>query len=546
MKKNLFLLFALICSTSLFTACSDDDEDTGWQEIPKEIPAENVKLDVNGATPAGATATLEVKTAETGVLTLDKVVYGHASIPVNVTLTKVAEGSYDFTGTANIDGATKMDVEESKGLNVSVKGNVTKAGKLTVNVTTSGWGTLSGVYSGDSLKMTTNGKAQIGFGVTLNATAETKATLLFSKITSVANDFPMDVTLTKDGDGYKIAGSGEMKPGYLISATGTLAKNVLTVDVTTSGYATISTSYSAKGNTITYNGVAIESGSIYINATSETVATINVSSMIPGSDIEIKDSKLVKATDSETYTVSGSAKTAGYEIAFEGTISPERKMTGAVTYKILSPIVGKWGVKMGAQGAESIFNFASKTGVVNFPKEIIDMLPADLKPYFAEQMPDAQLIGTVKGLLGKFVPYLHAIEFTEGGNIVVSYTEMGKTDVKELRILNYYIKDNQVYMVFDLMALLGMLPKNDTKAWDPGSFLTEGIPLDFTVQNGVLNVWVNHEVVSGLLPILNGFLPFLGEMLGDKAELITTIFGTVNNIVSESTQFEAGLVLQKK
>ena len=26
MKKNLFYLFALICSMSLFTACSDDDE----------------------------------------------------------------------------------------------------------------------------------------------------------------------------------------------------------------------------------------------------------------------------------------------------------------------------------------------------------------------------------------------------------------------------------------------------------------------------------------------------------------------------------------
>ena len=27
MKKNLFYLFALICSMSLFTACSDDDEE---------------------------------------------------------------------------------------------------------------------------------------------------------------------------------------------------------------------------------------------------------------------------------------------------------------------------------------------------------------------------------------------------------------------------------------------------------------------------------------------------------------------------------------
>ena len=32
MKKNLFYLFALICSMSLFTACSDDDKPGGGGE----------------------------------------------------------------------------------------------------------------------------------------------------------------------------------------------------------------------------------------------------------------------------------------------------------------------------------------------------------------------------------------------------------------------------------------------------------------------------------------------------------------------------------
>ena len=48
MKKNLLYLFALICSVSLFTACSDDD-DNSWQELPKgEIKAENVDFQLNG------------------------------------------------------------------------------------------------------------------------------------------------------------------------------------------------------------------------------------------------------------------------------------------------------------------------------------------------------------------------------------------------------------------------------------------------------------------------------------------------------------------
>ena len=33
MKKNLFYLFALICSMSLFTACSDDDDAPDYSKV---------------------------------------------------------------------------------------------------------------------------------------------------------------------------------------------------------------------------------------------------------------------------------------------------------------------------------------------------------------------------------------------------------------------------------------------------------------------------------------------------------------------------------
>lgn len=548
MKKNLFFLFALICCTSLFTACSDDDEDMGWKEIPTEIPTENVKLDINGSTPENASASLKIESGETGILTLANAVYGHASIPVNVVLTKVEEGSYDFTGTANIDGTTKATAATDLGLTVHVKGNVTKAGKLTVNVTTSGWGTISGVYSGDSLKATFNGTEDNRFPVKVTAISDTKATLVFSKIPNIVNDFSIEVTIAKDGEGYKLSGTAEKEAGYNVNVTGTVIKNVLTVDVTTTGYATFTGSYSADKNEITYNGVKSENGSISLKVTSETAATITVNSMIPGSTVTIADGKASKAADSETYTISGSAKTAGYEISFEGTVTPDKKMTGAVKYKILSPIVGKWGPKMGMQGAESIFKFASKTGTVTFPKEVVEMLPADLKPYFAEKMPDAQLVQTVKGLLGQFVPYLQYIEFTEGGDVNIAYTEMGKTDVQVLAgYINYFVKDNQVYLVPNLGKLMGMMSMSSkTKAWDP-STLFEGIPFDFNAANGTLNIWINHEVISGLVPTLGAFMPIIGSMLPpEQAGMITTIFSTVNSIVSESTQFEAGLVMTKK
>lgn len=558
MKKSLFYLFALICSASLFTACNDDDEDMGWKQIPSDIPSENVTLDLNGLTVPGATAQLEIKTAETGVLTLKNLLYNRPSVEVNVNVKKVAEGSYDFDGKANLDGATKATAEQDLGLTVLVTGNVTgeKKGdvtssfyedaKLEVNVTTSGWGTLSNVYKNDSLVVTVNNESQTSsLPVTLTATSESEVTINFNKIVNVALDVNVPATFTKDGEGYKIEGMTTYKPGYEISVSGTLSsKSVLTLAVTTSGYATINKSYQASSNTITYNGAASKNGNISLNATAEDKVTIGINGMIAGSEgVEIKDAKLSKAADSETYTISGSNKTAGYEVSFEGTVSPERKLTGAVTYKILSSVVGKWSVKMGAQGAESIFKFATASGSVKFPAEIISMLPAELKPYFAETMTDAQVNATVKGLLAKFVPYLQTLEFSEGGEIIASYKEVGKTEVSTLNMLKYYVKDNQIFLVIDIASL--MTAGIDSKAWDPGTIFTEGIPLDFTIDGTTLNVSLNEEVTKGILTLASALLPGFAPMFGDKGEMILTIFNTINAIVSESTEFEVGLVLTK-
>lgn len=534
---------------SIFFACSKDEEgDNSWQEIPKDIPAENVTLKLNGETPEGATAKIELKSLETGVVTLTNVISGYETVTVDVKTTKLDDGSFDFQGTANV-AATKAEATTDLGITINVNGNVSKAGKMTIAVITSGWGTVTGIYSGDSLKASYNGVENNKFTVTLTAVSETKATLLFEKIPNVANDFVAEVTLTKDGENYKLEGSTEKEAGYMINISGNVTKNVLTLTVTTSGYATISKSYYASSETLTYNGAEASSfsASVAIKAISETVATISINGFVPGAE-SIKIENAVLSEKDNVYTVSGSAKTDEYEISFTGTISEDRKMNGAVTYKLLSPIVGKWGAKIG-QGdvAESIFNFTSKEGKVQFPAEIIAMLPTELQNIIKEEMSDNELVPAVKGLLGNYVKYLNYIEFTEGGGLNIAYTEIGKTDVQKLEgLLNYYIKDGQVYLVPDLSKLMGMMSVRTKAAWDPSTILTDGIPLDFKLENNVLNIYLNREVTVGTLQFVNGLLPILGGLLGDKAELVTTIFTTVNSIVNESTTFEAGLVLEKK
>lgn len=59
MKKKLLYLFALICSMSMFTACSDDDDKPNWKKLPtQEISAGNLALTTNTLPQVGASVKL--------------------------------------------------------------------------------------------------------------------------------------------------------------------------------------------------------------------------------------------------------------------------------------------------------------------------------------------------------------------------------------------------------------------------------------------------------------------------------------------------------
>lgn len=145
MKKNLFYLFALICSVSLFTACSDDDDDT--PKFPKdEVNATYTSTDASNQlqllysgepmlgksvtfnTTDGKTATIVLKgvasslTKATAAPAGSGVIPGETSTTLNVTLEPIGETGYTFKGT-----------DESNGRTVAYEGSVEK-GKLALQL----------------------------------------------------------------------------------------------------------------------------------------------------------------------------------------------------------------------------------------------------------------------------------------------------------------------------------------------------------------------------------------------------------------------------
>lgn len=570
MKKNLFYyLFAVVCSVCVFTACSDDDEDTTWQLIP-EITNENVTLTLNEKASVGATAELNIMNGESGELTLLNAIYGYPSVKVNVALQKKDATSYDFSGTANLDAA--REALSNSALKVTVNGTVDTAGKMTVDVATSGWAAANGVYANDSLSITFDGKAHdhgAQHAVTLKATEEGVATLVFRKINNVALDVEANVALV-DG---KIEGSVEPLVGYNIAITGVVADSKLTLDLVSSGYGTIKGSYSAASNKITFNGKELTSGSVGIEALEDSKANVTLGGMLSGSRSAVIENVAIEQEEGkEIYSLNGALTNDDYKVTFVGTVGEDGVMTASVTYEAVGAIVGKWNLQkqQNPDGAgfvaSTIFNFATTGGTVTFPEEIVNMIPEDMKPMFPTQMPDAQLQATIKGLLATYAVCLQSVEFTKEGKMVATYIDLpkdtngdGKIDQndgndmapKSFDMLKYYTKEGQLFLTVSLEDLLGMMSMADqsTRAWDGSTILTEGIPFNCNVQSNQLSLSLATDVTIGTVTFANSMLPLIGTIMPDLAETlkpIQTILGAiVNQVFPEVTTLEAGLVFEK-
>lgn len=164
MKKNLILLFALLCTATFFTACSDD-EDTSWQQIPKEeIKGDNAAFTVNGETVANGSVKFEAKSAEQAVVTLDNVILAYPEVAVDVTMAKQADGSYNFSGEKGMTTVPGTRADNQTAIaTIKVTGNVTLDGKVRVEANTvvndpNGWAGTHGLADYATAKLIVKGK----------------------------------------------------------------------------------------------------------------------------------------------------------------------------------------------------------------------------------------------------------------------------------------------------------------------------------------------------------------------------------------------------
>lgn len=143
MKKNLFYLFALICSMSLFTACSDDDEPTTPNEEPGEEQrdlATIIEEDIVGNYKGDLSISLMQVPLDTLAQKISVVKASDEAISLsisdfsfigmdlgdidleNCTLTPEEDGTYSFTGTASLNvNVLTADIDATGSFNTTQK-----------------------------------------------------------------------------------------------------------------------------------------------------------------------------------------------------------------------------------------------------------------------------------------------------------------------------------------------------------------------------------------------------------------------------------------
>ena len=134
MKKNLFYLFVLICSMSVFTACKDDEEPEvppTIEDVVAEYSGDNLKLVVEGVENVAQDAKIELAKSDAS----DKVTIVLFNVVPGVNEFKIPNAEFAVITKSIYASTLKGEVSDNvSGYNVKVEGTVDEK-VLTANVT---------------------------------------------------------------------------------------------------------------------------------------------------------------------------------------------------------------------------------------------------------------------------------------------------------------------------------------------------------------------------------------------------------------------------
>jgi len=165
MKRN-FLWIALVLAMGIFSACSDDNENEVWKELPTTpitIDGTNATVTINNVESTAGSVTFKANNGESATLTLSDVIPGYPSLTMDVTMSPETDG-YTFSGSTTVNTAPQVRSVSADPalLNVDVNGTISTNGKISVTLTAYGVGLYLGTYKDNTLALTYSDATLLG------------------------------------------------------------------------------------------------------------------------------------------------------------------------------------------------------------------------------------------------------------------------------------------------------------------------------------------------------------------------------------------------
>lgn len=543
MKKNLLYLFALICSMSLFTACSDDEEP--WENIPQnEISLSNgdATLQINGAASTTGSIKMTLRNNGTeGSLALKDVVPGYSNLDVDVVLQQQADNSFEFSGSKQVNTApqTKAVSSDPALLTVEVSGTIAQDGKVNVNVTASGAGLFVGTYANAQLSLKYSDAELAGktvyYTITENVPVLTLVGVIPGEQATAIPAVYLDENGAFSGTFTSATGAAVTYSGAITAASGMTLKVGATLSADAQG--------GLAANWPLSHQVTDDNGDLFVNAPvrivwTESFETFDADyfSLLVSS---FASPMLAEVLNGITLTSDGNLVAKYYPgiIPMYNDNGEWKECEDTEFMGMQLPAVGSWIILMGFNGVpinpyEREWKTSPKNLVHWYVKGdsfyIIPNVAQIIKQLAADQAIDESTLNTINTVMG-LLPKLAEMDDATLQNMAQG-------------------------------ALGGLLPGVDLSALDAKlirqvlGWLVDGIPLKYKAENGSLFLYVDKEMMEPFMKVLIPLLPTLEAEIGKvmpegvPLSLLLTIFFQLDSLTAfgdiwnnNTTAFELGL-----
>lgn len=284
---------------------------------------------------------------------------------------------------------------------------------------------------------------------------------------------------------------------------------------------------SISGVKMTSSEVAVNNNVLTLKGVVPGLATVDIPLTVNGTEIEGTNS-----ISNGTVSVKGSVKDATVATKADATA---KMMTLDVTIEYTSNGVGTWNLLPYTQEDEVL---------ISSPILVEAESASGTVPFFGMEQPVAAFQNFLSSILGSYAQEIKSITLRADGFIVATYADSKKGDTP-LGLVQYYIKDNMIYVIPNLSMLNAIMPTS--RAIDLGQImemLSNGLPLIYSVDNGNLKVYVTKDMITPYLTLIEELLPLLPAE-NDIVAMLNMYFAPVKGAIDSCSKFNMGLLMKK-